>query len=51
MIFESFRRQPVHGYALVQHIQHRSSHRPQIEEGLPYPALQSLLNATVAKAE
>jgi hypothetical protein len=44
MILESLRRQPAHGYALVQHIQQRSNNLLQVEEGSLYPALQRLLN-------
>src|SRR5580693_4371636 len=43
MILESLRRQPAHGYALVQHIQQRSNNVLQVEEGSLYPALQRLL--------
>jgi hypothetical protein len=45
MILESLRRQPDHGYALVQHIQQRSNNLLQVEEGSLYPALQRLLKA------
>src|SRR6201992_2414545 len=51
MILESLRRQPAHGYALVQHIQQRSNHLLQVEEGSLYPALQRLLKAKLLKAE
>jgi PadR family transcriptional regulator PadR len=51
MILESLRRQPVHGYALVQHIQQRSNNLLQVEEGSLYPALQRLLKAKLVKAE
>jgi PadR family transcriptional regulator PadR len=51
MILESLRRQPSHGYALVQHIQQRSNHLLQVEEGSLYPALQRLLKAKLVKAE
>jgi PadR family transcriptional regulator PadR len=51
MILESLRRQPAHGYALVQHIQQRSNHLLQVEEGSLYPALQRLLKAKLVKAE
>jgi DNA-binding PadR family transcriptional regulator len=44
MILESLRRQPAHGYALVQHIQQRSNNLLQVEEGSLYPALQRLLS-------
>lgn len=51
MILESLRRQPSHGYALVQHIQQRSHNLLQVEEGSLYPALQRLLKAKLVKAE
>ena len=51
MILESLRRQPAHGYALVQHIQQLSSNLLQVEEGSLYPALQRLLKSKLVKAE
>ena len=51
MILESLRRQPAHGYALVQHIQQRSNDLLQVEEGSLYPALQRLLKAKMVRAE
>jgi PadR family transcriptional regulator PadR len=51
MILESLRRQPAHGYALVQHIQQRSNNLLQVEEGSLYPALQRLLKSRLVKAE
>jgi PadR family transcriptional regulator, regulatory protein PadR len=51
MILESLRRQPAHGYALVQHIQQRSRNLLQVEEGSLYPALQRLLKTKMVKAE
>src|ERR1700748_3756440 len=51
MIVESLRRQPAHGYALVQHIQQRSNNLLQVEEGSLYPALQRLLKADLVKAK
>src|ERR1700719_5227860 len=51
MILESLRRQPAHGYALVQHIRQRSTNLLQVEEGSLYPALQRLLKAKLVKAE
>jgi PadR family transcriptional regulator, regulatory protein PadR len=50
MVLESLRRQPSHGYALVQHIQQRSNNLLQVEEGSLYPALQRLLKADLVKA-
>ncbi|HEY2858331.1 MAG TPA: PadR family transcriptional regulator [Terracidiphilus sp.] len=43
MILQSLRRQPMHGYALVKHIQQVSDDLLQIEEGSLYPALQRML--------
>jgi PadR family transcriptional regulator, regulatory protein PadR len=51
MILESLRRQPAHGYALVQHIHQRSNNLLQVEEGSLYPALQRLLKAKLVRAE
>ena len=51
MILESLRRQPAHGYALVQHIQQHSKNLLQVEEGSLYPALQRLLKAKLLRAE
>lgn len=50
MILESLRRQPAHGYALVQHIQQRSNNLLEVEEGSLYPALQRLLKAKLVSA-
>jgi PadR family transcriptional regulator, regulatory protein PadR len=51
MILQSLRRQPAHGYALVQHIQQRSNSLLQVEEGSLHPTLQRLLKARLVKAE
>ncbi len=51
MSLESLRRQPAHGYALVQHIQQRSNNLLQVEEGSLYPALQRLLKGKLVRAE
>jgi PadR family transcriptional regulator, regulatory protein PadR len=51
MIFESLRRQPMHGYALVQHIKQRSNELLQVEEGSLYPALQRMLKDNLVKAQ
>ena len=51
MILEPLRRQPAHGYALAQNIQHRSSYPLQIKEGSLYPALQNIRNAKLVKEE
>ena len=50
MILQSLQRQPMHGYALVQHIQQRSKDLLQVEEGSLYPALQRLLKPSLVKA-
>jgi PadR family transcriptional regulator, regulatory protein PadR len=51
MILQTLRRQPLHGYALVQHIKRTSHDLLQVEEGSLYPALQRLLKAELVKAE
>lgn len=51
MILRTLRRQPMHGYALVQHIKRTSDDLLQIEEGSLYPALQRLLKEELVKAE
>jgi transcriptional regulator len=51
MILRTLKRQPLHGYALVQHIKRTSNDLLQIEEGSLYPALQRLLKAKLVKAE
>jgi transcriptional regulator len=51
MILQSLRRQPMHGYALVQHIQQRSNELLQVEEGSLYPALQRMLKDKLVKAQ
>ena len=51
MILESLRREPAHGYALVQHTQQRSNNLLQVEEGSLYAALQRLLKAKLVKVE
>ena len=43
MILHSLRWKPMHGYALVKHIQQVSGELLQIEEGSLYPALQRML--------
>jgi PadR family transcriptional regulator, regulatory protein PadR len=43
MILQSLRLKPMHGYALVKHIQQVSDDLLQVEEGSLYPALQRLL--------
>lgn len=51
MVLRTLKRQPMHGYALVQHIKRTSNDLLQIEEGSLYPALQRLLKAGLVKAE
>lgn len=51
MILRSLKAQPLHGYALVQHIKRASDDLLQIEEGSLYPALQRLLKDGCVKAE
>ena len=51
MILRTLKRQPLHGYALVQHIKRISDDLLQIEEGSLYPALQRLLKEDLVKAE
>ncbi len=45
MILRTLRRQPLHGYALAQHLKRASDDLLQIEEGSLYPALQRMLKA------
>jgi transcriptional regulator len=51
MILRSLMGEPMHGYALVQHIKQRSNDFLQVEEGSLYPALQRLLKEGLLKAE
>src|ERR1700722_11476658 len=51
MILQSLRRQPMHGYALVQHSKQRSNELLQVEEGSLYPALQRMLKDNLVQAE
>jgi PadR family transcriptional regulator, regulatory protein PadR len=51
MILKTLKLQPLHGYALAQHIKRTSKDLLQIEEGSLYPALQRLLKAELLKAE
>jgi PadR family transcriptional regulator, regulatory protein PadR len=51
MILRTLKRQPLHGYALVQHIKRTSNDLLQIEEGSLYPALHRLLKEELLKAE
>ena len=51
MILRTLKRQPLHGYALAQHIKRTSDDLLQIEEGSLYPALQRMLKQGWLKAE
>lgn len=51
MILQSLRQRPMHGYALVQHIQQRSNDLLQVEEGSLYPALQRMLRDNLVRAQ
>jgi PadR family transcriptional regulator, regulatory protein PadR len=51
MVLRTLKRQPLHGYALVQHIKRISNDLLQIEEGSLYPALQRLLKEGLVKSE
>ena len=51
MILQTLNRQPMHGYALAQHIKCVSDDLLQIEEGSLYPALQRMLKAGWLKSE
>src|SRR5579859_4235177 len=51
MILQSLRLRPMHGYALVKHIQQVSEDLLQIEEGSLYPALQRMLREGWVESE
>lgn len=51
MVLRTLKRQPMHGYALVQQIKRTSNEVLQVEEGSLYPALQRLLKEGFVKAE
>jgi len=51
MILRTLKQQPMHGYALAQHIKRTSNDLLQIEEGSLYPALQRLLKEELVRAE
>ncbi len=51
MLLQALRREPMHGYALVRHIQQSSGDLLEIEEGSLYPALQRMLKAKWVTAE
>ena len=51
MILQSLRQRPMHGYALVKHIQQVSEDLLRVEEGSLYPALQRMLKEGWLEAE
>jgi PadR family transcriptional regulator len=51
MILQSLLRKPMHGYALVKHIQEVSDDLLQVEEGSLYPALQRMLREGWVESE
>jgi transcriptional regulator len=51
MILHSLRLKPMHGYALVKHIQQISDDLLQVEEGSLYPALQRMLREGWLRSE
>lgn len=51
MVLQTLKWQPMHGYALVQHLKQRSQELLQVEEGSLYPALQRMLKDGLVKAE
>ena len=51
LILRTLKRQPLHAYALAQHIKRTSDDLLQIEEGSLYPALQRLLKGELVQAE
>ena len=50
MILQVLKRQPLHGYALAQHIKNLSAALLQVEEGSLYPALQRMLKSGLVEA-
>ena len=50
MILQTLKAQPLHGYALVQHIKRSSNDLLRIEEGSLYPALQRMLKEEWVRA-
>src|SRR4051795_12813415 len=51
LILQTLSREPLHGYAIAQHIQRISEDALQVEEGSLYPALQRLLREGWVAAE
>ena len=50
MVLRLLKREPLHGYALVQRIQQASNDLLRVEEGTLYPALQRLHRAKLVRA-
>ena len=50
LVLRVLSRQPLHGYAIAQHIHHLSNEQLSVEEGSLYPALQKLLIKSWVKA-
>ena len=51
LVLRVLSRQPMHGYAIAQHLRQVSQEVLQIEEGSLYPALQRVMAKGWAKAE
>ncbi len=51
IVLQTLTWRPMHGYALVQHVQQRSESLLQVEEGSLYPALQRLLKGGFVEGE
>ena len=51
LVLRVLKSQPLHGYAIAQHIHQRSADELRVEEGSLYPALQKLLLKGWVKAE
>ena len=51
MVLRILKQQPLHGYAIVQHIKRYSQDLLQVEEGSLYPALQRLLKEGLVRAQ
>jgi len=50
MVLQILERQPLHGYAIAQHIKRASNDLLHVEEGSLYPALQRMLRQGWVKA-
>src|SRR5260370_3745915 len=51
MILQTLKRQPLHGYALAQHIKRASNALLLVEEGSLYPPLQRILKEEWVNAD